>query len=97
MKQTLKDELRKVQSSAFLLEKQRNPGVGYWSAANHQANGSVSRLDGSVPMVEAPKEEVVGSNAKGKADEEEVNLEVRSFLLALPLFSWILSFLIVPN
>lgn len=32
--QTLREELRKVQSSAALLERQRNPGVGYWSAAN---------------------------------------------------------------
>ncbi|KAH9837110.1 uncharacterized protein C8Q71DRAFT_707171 [Rhodofomes roseus] len=29
---TLRDELRKVQSSAALLERQRNPGVGYWAS-----------------------------------------------------------------
>ncbi|KZT52441.1 hypothetical protein CALCODRAFT_502304 [Calocera cornea HHB12733] len=29
---TLRDELRKVQSSAALLERGRNPGVGYWSS-----------------------------------------------------------------
>ncbi|KAL6310005.1 hypothetical protein BKA93DRAFT_722402 [Sparassis latifolia] len=29
---TLREELRKVQSSAALLEKQRNPGVGYWAS-----------------------------------------------------------------
>lgn len=29
---TLRDELRKVQSSVQLMEKSRNPGVGYWSA-----------------------------------------------------------------
>jgi hypothetical protein len=32
--QTLKDELRKLQSSAQLLERQRNPGVGYWSSSS---------------------------------------------------------------
>jgi hypothetical protein len=31
--QTLREELRKVQSSAALLERQRNPGVGYWGAS----------------------------------------------------------------
>lgn len=38
---TLREELRKVQSSVQLMEKQRNPGVGYWSAANQagSANG----------------------------------------------------------
>ncbi|KAG8989260.1 hypothetical protein FRB93_003700 [Tulasnella sp. JGI-2019a] len=30
---TLREELRKVQNSAALLERQRNPGVGYWSSA----------------------------------------------------------------
>ncbi|KAH9937110.1 uncharacterized protein B0H18DRAFT_867140 [Fomitopsis serialis] len=29
---TLREELRKVQSSAALLERQRNPGVGYWAS-----------------------------------------------------------------
>ena len=31
---TLREELRKVQSSVQLMERQRNPGVGYWSTPN---------------------------------------------------------------
>ncbi|KAG8828586.1 hypothetical protein FRC17_007492 [Serendipita sp. 399] len=34
---TLRDELRKVQSSAALLERQRNPGFGYWASSNPRA------------------------------------------------------------
>lgn len=32
--QTLREEMRRIQSSAQLLERQRNPGVGYWSSTN---------------------------------------------------------------
>ena len=32
--QTLREELRKVQSSAALLDRQRGPGLGYWSTGN---------------------------------------------------------------
>lgn len=39
---TLRDELRKVQSSVQLMERSRNPGVGYWSSANNNANASGS-------------------------------------------------------
>ncbi|CED84426.1 hypothetical protein [Phaffia rhodozyma] len=64
---TLKDELRKVQSSAFLLEKQRNPGVGYWS---HQSNGSVSRysLDGNESRPPTPSKVVAdeGGSIEGE-------------------------------
>ncbi|KAI0330549.1 hypothetical protein GY45DRAFT_736065 [Cubamyces sp. BRFM 1775] len=35
---TLREELRKVQSSVALLEKQRNPGVGYWAARNESTS-----------------------------------------------------------
>ncbi|EJT97913.1 hypothetical protein DACRYDRAFT_24839 [Dacryopinax primogenitus] len=48
---TLRDELRKVQSSAALLERGRNPGVGYFSARtgitsppNGDASGSTSDI-----------------------------------------------------
>ena len=50
--QTLKEELRKVQSSAALLERQRNPGVGYWASRNDGSSetrsptASVSELSG---------------------------------------------------
>ncbi|WVF69119.1 hypothetical protein IAT40_003893 [Kwoniella sp. CBS 6097] len=52
---TLRDELRKVQSSVQLMEKQRNPGVGYWSnsvnpaAAAAAAGAGVSRSSVSSP------------------------------------------------
>ena len=68
--QTLREELRKVQSSAALLEKQRNPGVGYW--ASKDANGTDSRTSissnsdrpsGATSPVNEPKA------------EEDVNLE----------------------
>ncbi|KAI0660441.1 hypothetical protein C8Q70DRAFT_913478 [Cubamyces menziesii] len=35
---TLREELRKVQSSVALLEKQRNPGVGYWASRNESTS-----------------------------------------------------------
>ncbi|KAG8767582.1 hypothetical protein FRC15_005570 [Serendipita sp. 397] len=37
---TLRDELRKVQSSAALLERQRNPGYGYWASPNPRAQNA---------------------------------------------------------
>ncbi|PVF93414.1 hypothetical protein CPB86DRAFT_777109 [Serendipita vermifera] len=43
---TLREELRKVQSSAALLERQRNPGVGYWSANNPRTPVGTSFGDG---------------------------------------------------
>ena len=45
---TLREELRKVQSSVQLMEKQRNPGVGYWSSANH-ASSSTHAANGNAP------------------------------------------------
>lgn len=61
---TLRDELRKVQSSAQLLERQRGPGVGYWAGASAQNAGP------SPPPTETARRE---SNAA--PEEEEVNLE----------------------
>lgn len=37
---TLRDELRKVQSSVNLMERSRNPGVGYWSANANPGNAA---------------------------------------------------------
>ncbi|KAI0051775.1 hypothetical protein FA95DRAFT_202400 [Auriscalpium vulgare] len=73
---TLRDELRKVQSSAALLERQRNPGIGYWSAA---------RQDG-IPDSPAPVSQVTSSPSSRvnsplpgspapSGNDEEVNLE----------------------
>ncbi|KAJ7631008.1 hypothetical protein FB45DRAFT_990856 [Roridomyces roridus] len=64
---TLREELRKVQSSAALLERQRNPGVGYWKepvapeARSVSSASSDSRVASPAPT--SPK------------NEEEVNLE----------------------
>ncbi|KAF7306991.1 Mediator of RNA polymerase II transcription subunit 5 [Mycena indigotica] len=65
---TLREELRKVQSSAALLERQRNPGVGYWTQrptdqpetrTSTSSNSSDSRVASPSPVKQ----------------EEEVNLE----------------------
>ncbi|KAJ7619105.1 hypothetical protein DFH06DRAFT_1482915 [Mycena polygramma] len=68
---TLREELRKVQSSAALLERQRNPGVGYWTARSDSvaseprtSTSSDSRVASPAPPPTSPKQE-----------EEEVNLE----------------------
>lgn len=53
LSQTLREELRKVQSSAALLERQRNPGVGYW-ASNGSASPSSSRLVGTPSSERGP-------------------------------------------
>jgi hypothetical protein len=52
---TLREELRKVQSSVQLMERQRNPGVGYWSggAAGPSTNGTAMR-SGIMSPGEAP-------------------------------------------
>jgi chromosome segregation ATPase len=74
---TLRDELRKVQSSAQLLERQRNPGVGYWASANpsppsHTPTPSVV-IPAPAPSASAPAS--ASSTPPPPADEEEVNLE----------------------
>lgn len=81
--QVLKSEMQKVQSSALLLEKQRNPGIGYWSAggAAGTPNGSVSRVSIAESLEGARRTSSDGPPASdaGTAggQEEEVNLEVR--------------------
>lgn len=108
--------MRRIQSSAQLLERQRNPGVGYWSAA-HSASPQLSNtgpsrsgrvtpiMEGGCVGVTSPGSAGGGarpsldsvvlsgasqlngisiggvaspasSEAVGKNDEEEVNLEV---------------------
>ena len=63
-----------MQSSAALLERQRNPGVGYWSTVTRQeANDrrqSISSQSDQAPS-QSPRS---GSPAPTKSDEE-VNLE----------------------
>ncbi|KAK0506158.1 hypothetical protein EDD18DRAFT_19988 [Armillaria luteobubalina] len=70
---TLREELRKVQSSAALLERQRNPGVGYWTTRGE----SVQSETQSPPPSQSPSP---GSSprpdsAMSDKNDEEVNLE----------------------
>ncbi|KAG8736630.1 hypothetical protein FRC12_017522 [Ceratobasidium sp. 428] len=82
---TLRDELRKVQSSAALLERQRPGGVGFWSGANPSTpNANASRSGNGVtsplqsPRPGSPTVSEVGSTKQ----EEEVNLEyIRNVIL----------------
>ena len=62
--QTLREELRKVQTSAALLERQRNPGVGYW--AQSHANGSQTRLanGASSAQVDSPAASILISKSR---------------------------------
>ncbi|KAL5534154.1 hypothetical protein ACEPAG_615 [Sanghuangporus baumii] len=72
---TLREELRKVQSSAALLERQRNPGVGYWSSITRHDNSSEAVFTSPSPSTsELPSSPRVGSPAPASSDEE-INLE----------------------
>jgi len=91
---TLRDELRKVQSSAALLERQRNPGVGYWGtrgitggSGDATGNGSINepRVSISSPSpadVPSRASSPAPSTAASTKEEEEVNLEyIRNVIL----------------
>ncbi|KZT72739.1 hypothetical protein DAEQUDRAFT_663226, partial [Daedalea quercina L-15889] len=67
---TLREELRKVQSSAALLERQRNPGVGYW-ASRQDVNGERSPRS-SIDGRDSPSRP--SSPALSQSDEE-INIE----------------------
>ncbi|EJD55611.1 hypothetical protein AURDEDRAFT_109873 [Auricularia subglabra TFB-10046 SS5] len=80
---TLREELRKVQQSAALLERQRNPGVGYWSGKG-QPNGSPGngaespikhRASESSEVLSRPGSPRPSSPAVSQRSEEDVNLE----------------------
>lgn len=63
---TLRDELRKVQSSVQLMEKSRNPGVGYWSAGG--ANSARATAGASTaPSTPAPNGSAAESVRSGGA------------------------------
>jgi hypothetical protein len=83
--QTLRDELKKVQNSAALLERQRNPGVGYWAQAN-KSRSNVSHVDSPIaengqangsPRPSSPAQSVFSENGTNDSRnrDEEVNLE----------------------
>ncbi|KAE8538889.1 hypothetical protein D1P53_005257 [Cryptococcus gattii VGV] len=90
---TLRDEMRKIQSSIQLMEKQRNPGVGYWAAAGGQRSNMVSppmsnvNLDSPAPgrksaeSIRTATGTEIGSElgeSKRTPEEEDLNLEVGS-------------------
>jgi len=63
---TLREELRKVQSSAAILSRQRGPGVGYWSPANNS---------GTNPPSSPTSSQTAGSPGPDPSNEEDVNVE----------------------
>jgi hypothetical protein len=59
-----------VQSSAALLDRQRGPGVGYWSSAiTPDANDSLSSASSRPSSSSRPDSPII------KSKDEEVNLE----------------------
>ncbi|EMD42219.1 hypothetical protein CERSUDRAFT_38878, partial [Gelatoporia subvermispora B] len=72
---TLREELRKVQSSAALLERQRNPGVGYW-AARQESSSEPRSPRSSIDSGSRPTSPSVDKN------DEEINIEyLRNIIL----------------
>lgn len=75
--QTLREELRKVQSSAALLERQRNPGIGYWTSKSEStavaSSDSVNSSSSTPPVGRTSSDSARESPVK--KEEEEVNLE----------------------
>ena len=75
--------MRKVQSSAALLERQRNPGVGYWSATSPRTTSSgASSSSPNLPFrpEDSPRNSLSSVDEKApplkeKTAEEEVNME----------------------
>jgi len=73
---TLRDELRKVQSSAALLEKQRNPGVGYWTSKVAAEGNVTTDSQVSISSPSSGGQSRPGSPSPSSAKgEEEVNIE----------------------
>ena len=73
---TLREELRKVQSSAALLERQRNPGVGYWTTRKSESSApSDPRMSISTPTDSPSRVSSPTPSTDAKQNEEEVNLE----------------------
>ncbi|OSD03603.1 hypothetical protein PYCCODRAFT_1444523 [Trametes coccinea BRFM310] len=70
---TLREELRKVQSSVALLEKQRNPGVGYWASRN-ESTSEIRSPRSSVSDIARETSSRPSTPSTIKSDEE-VNFE----------------------
>lgn len=73
--QTLRDELRKVQSSVALLEKQRGPGVGYWASRNESTSEIKSPRSSISDLTSRETSSRPSSPATTAKSEEEVNFE----------------------
>ncbi|KAI0721269.1 hypothetical protein C8T65DRAFT_825844 [Cerioporus squamosus] len=71
---TLREELRKVQSSVALLEKQRGPGVGYWASRNENTSEIRSPVSSVSDLTSRETSSRRSSPSTGKS-EEEVNFE----------------------
>ncbi|KAG5648052.1 hypothetical protein DXG03_007087 [Asterophora parasitica] len=65
----------KVQSSAALLERQRNPGVGYWTSRPAESNTTGSPTSVDTPSSETGSRLSSPAPPAKAAKEEEVNLE----------------------
>ncbi|KAH9175358.1 hypothetical protein EDB89DRAFT_1847846 [Lactarius sanguifluus] len=63
--QTLRDELRKVQSSAAILNRQRGPGVGHWGSANNTGATTPS----------SPTSSQTAGSPDSPSSDEDVNVE----------------------
>ncbi|KAJ7783868.1 hypothetical protein DFH07DRAFT_908919 [Mycena maculata] len=72
---TLREELRKVQSSAALLERQRNPGVGYWTSKSESAAPADIRTSLSSASSDSRLASPAPETPTSPKNEEEVNLE----------------------
>ncbi|KAJ9118185.1 hypothetical protein QFC22_004089 [Naganishia vaughanmartiniae] len=74
---TLREEMRRIQSSAQLLERQRNPGLGYWSASNtagpSAAGHSPSSHTGTPGRVTTPLMMTGGQNTPAMSLRESVD------------------------
>ncbi|KAG1870019.1 hypothetical protein F4604DRAFT_1583898 [Suillus subluteus] len=70
---TLREELRKVQNSAALLERQRNPGVGYWTSRTENTDSRASISSGTdLPSRASSPGPSSPTPSKG---DEDINLE----------------------
>ncbi|KIK93656.1 hypothetical protein PAXRUDRAFT_828758 [Paxillus rubicundulus Ve08.2h10] len=71
---TLRDELRKVQNSIAVLERQRNPGVGYWTSAT-ESRTSISSVSDAPSLSRAASPGPSSSSPALAKGDEEINFE----------------------
>ncbi|KAG6334299.1 hypothetical protein ID866_4796 [Astraeus odoratus] len=73
--ETLRDELRKVQNSVTLLERQRNPGVGYWTSRTGAVDSRTSVSSASDTPSRAASPEPPTAAATTTRSDEDINYE----------------------